>query len=238
MIKGTKHSKESIEKLRFKALQIYKERKKTLGFQKGHEPFLKKHSEKTKKLLSELRRGKKNPMYGKHPSLKTRLLMSQSHSGKKNHFFGKHHTPESRRKMRLNCTYNMLGKHHTKETKRKIKESWKKHTPEIIRKSLRRRTPSSLEAEAIQIFKKYSLPYIFTGNGTFFIENYNPDFVNANGQKIILEVYARYFKGLHGSIDSWKQKRRRAYGEYGYKVLFFNEAQINEEFILKRLGGE
>ena len=55
-----------------------------MGFKKGH-----KHSEETKKKLSESKKGVKNPMYGKPLSMQHRKKISQSNTGKTTHNKGK-----------------------------------------------------------------------------------------------------------------------------------------------------
>lgn len=59
-----------------------------------------KHSEETKKKMSEQRKGPKNSFYGKHHSDEVKQKMSNDPNrhlcGEKNHFFGKHHTQETR----------------------------------------------------------------------------------------------------------------------------------------------
>ena len=59
----------------------------------------KKASDKTKKLMSEQRKGIKNSFYGKHHSDKTKKLIGQKSLGRKT-FLGKKHKPESIEKMR------------------------------------------------------------------------------------------------------------------------------------------
>jgi hypothetical protein len=61
-----------------------------------------KHSEKTKKLFSEQRRGAKNPNFGKSLSEKQKKSLSEcgkKRTGKKNFFFGKKHTEETKQKI-------------------------------------------------------------------------------------------------------------------------------------------
>lgn len=152
----------------------------------------------------------------------------------------------------------MKDKHHTKETKRKISRTSKgKHyspetefkkgqvslrkgiklSKETIMKILRRRTPSSLESKFLEIIDKYNLPYKYVGNGSFFIGHYNPDFININGKKIAIEVYAKYHKRRNYlDIDKWKEKRIKIFKKYGWEILFFDEMQIKEDYILKVLS--
>ena len=61
-----------------------------------------KHSEETKKKISESLTGEKNPNFGKHFSEETRKRMSDNHadlSGENHPMFGKHHTEETKSKM-------------------------------------------------------------------------------------------------------------------------------------------
>lgn len=68
------------------------------------------HSEKTKSMLSESRKGLKNPMYGKEPSNKGKKMSEETKEkirqkntgnfkGEKNPYYGKKHSDEVRRKM-------------------------------------------------------------------------------------------------------------------------------------------
>jgi len=150
-----------------------------------------------------------------------------THLGKDNPFFGKHHTEKTKEKMREAL---------------KGRSAWNKglkgnYPSEYSKKSLRRRIPSSLEEKFQDIVDKYSLPYRYVGNGKFFIENLNPDFINTNSEKIAIEVYARYYKLRNSvSIKEWKEKRSKIFGEYGWKVIYFDETEVTESNVLKCLG--
>jgi hypothetical protein len=184
--------------------------------------------------------GKDNPFYGKNhteeaklknrlahlgkkASTATKLKMKLSHSGSKNHFYKKHHTEEAKQKNRQAHLGRILPK-------------------EIVKKCLQRRIPSSLEIKMVQIIKKFNLPYKFVGDGKFFIENKCPDFVNTNGKKIALEVFYRKhknkFRGNNNdwkNVDDWKQKRQEIFDRYGWKIEFFDETQVNENEIIRRI---
>lgn len=110
------------------------------------------------------------------------------------------------------------------------------HTDEHTRKCLRRRIPTSLEDRFSAIIKKHGLPYKFTGDGSFIIAGKNPDFININGQKIAIEVFAEFYKKLNGrNIDTWREERKRLFREYGWELLFFSEKEVTEKNILNRL---
>lgn len=112
-------------------------------------------------------------------------------------------------------------------------------TKEVIKKALRRRLPSSLEAKFQAIVDKYQLPYKFVGNGKFFIERKNPDFININGEKKAVEVYARIHKEKlrNLSIGKWKKERQEVFAKYGWEIIFFDEVELNEENVLAVLKG-
>ena len=150
------------------------------------------------------------------------------------------------------------GFHHTAETKHKIslsmkgKPTWNKglHTgmvpstafkkgnhPKtefkkgiVYLKRLQWRRPTGLEQKMINIIEKLNLPYKYVGDGNFFIENKNPDFINVNGEKIAFEVYAEIFKlrSFH-DIDKWKKERQETFAKYGWTIEFFNEKEVTEE---------
>lgn len=82
-----------------------------------------KHTEETKRRMSEIKTGKNHPNYGKHPSAETRRKMSESQMGKKNHNYGKKTPFEIRRKIsKANSGKNsyLFGKHLSDETKKKL----------------------------------------------------------------------------------------------------------------------
>lgn len=115
---------------------------------------------------------------------------------------------------------------------------WKGRHPtrETIRKMLTRRPMSSLEIKMQGIIDKHKLPYKFVGNGAFFIERKNPDFVNINGEKKAVEVYYRKHKELFkGNVEAWKKERKAIFNKYGWQLFFFDETQVTEYDILRGL---
>jgi len=112
-------------------------------------------------------------------------------------------------------------------------------TREAIRKALRRHPISSLESKFQGIVDKHQLPYKYVGNGQFFIEKKNPDFINVNGEKKAVEVYARIHKEkLRGiKIEEWKKDRQEIFAKYGWEIVFFDEVELNEKNVLSVLKG-
>lgn len=112
----------------------------------------------------------------------------------------------------------------------------KKLSKEEIKKCLRRRTPSGLEKRVIKVINKYNLPYKFVGDGKFFIERKNPDFININGEKKAIEVFWKRHKDqFSGGLEKWKQERENIFAKYGWKIVFIEGTGLNEEKILNSL---
>ncbi len=189
--------------------------------------------------------------YGIEKASELRLKISEGHKGQIPWISGRHHTEKAKKKMRearlLHPSPGMTGKHHTTEAKEKNRIAhigiipWMKgkhHTAETKRKILRRRIPSSLEKKFQGIVDKHNLPYKYVGNGKFFIERLNPDFVNTNDEKIAIEVYARFYKQIgERTIDKWKKERIKVFKEFGWDIVFFDEIQVNEKYVLNTIGG-
>jgi len=235
-IKGRHHTEETKRKMS----ESHKGRKRA--------PF----SMETRKKMSEAHKGK-------YHTKETRIKIREALLRRKE-MLGYINSPETRRKISIalrNRISPMKGKHHSQKTKEKISMANKgkrfspktefkkghislrkgiKFPKETIRRILSRRVPSTLELKFLRIVKKYNLPYKYVGDGSFFINHCNPDFVNVNGEKIAIEVYARFYKQLDGrNILRWRHIRRQKFQEYGWKVIFFDETQIKEDYILNVL---
>ena len=125
-ISGFKHSEETRKKISENNARYWqgktlseKTRKKMSESRKG-----KKLSEETRKKMSESRKGENNPMYGKTFSEETRKKMSKSRKGENNPMYGKRHSEETRKKM----SEALKGKTHSEETRKKMSESKKGKT--------------------------------------------------------------------------------------------------------------
>lgn len=56
-------------------------------------------SKETRHKMSEVSKGTKSHMYGKHLPIETRQKISEANMGTKNHMYGKTHTPEAKKKL-------------------------------------------------------------------------------------------------------------------------------------------
>jgi len=98
---------------------------------------------------------------------------------------------------------------------------------EKICKQLKSRNITGLERKVISIIKKYDLDFKYVGDGSFVLHGFNPDFINVNGKKQIIEVFYEYFKEKqYGSLDRYKKQRYAIYRGYGFDTLFIGHLDL------------
>jgi len=187
--------------------------------------------------------GELSPVYGRHHTKETKDKIAESNRGK---------TISEKAKQKMSEAKK--GEHLSPETEFKkgftpwnkgkkgvMPEPWNKgktgvYSKEQLRNILRRRVPTSLEEKFQNILISHNLPYKYVGDGSFTIGHYNPDFINVNGEKIAIEVYARYWREKNGlDVEDWKKERALVFKEFGWDVLFFDETQVNEEYVLNSI---
>ena len=219
-------------------------------FVKGNNPWSKGLTKKEDKRLisvgkfSSIRnKGKKQSkeqiekrrikLIGHKTSESTRKKISESNKGKKL-------TEEHKEKLKNAKLINPVRYWKDKKRLDMIGHKWnlgRKQTEEHIRKVLRRREKSSLEIKFENIINKLNFPYKFVGNGKFFIGRKCPDFINLN-EKIAIEVYYRKHKEMfrEGGLNGWMEERIEIFNKEGWRIIFFDETQVNEENIKHILG--
>ena len=132
---------------------------------------------------------------------------------------------------------------HFSEVMKSKPRSWHENR---LKASWAGRKPTSIEKKVQYIIEKYNLPYRYTGNGEFWIGGHNPDFVNINGEKTLIEVNGCFFHkcpvcNLANAIDVTGD-RFNVYEKYGWKsiVIWGHELKRDgwQEKVLLKIRGE
>jgi len=96
---------------------------------------------------------------------------------------------------------------------------------------------TKIEKEFNNFVKKYNLPFKYVGNGSFWIGNLNPDFIDCNGRKVVVEIFGDYWHR-----DKEKNKRReQTLSKFGWKMIVFWESEIKkfgEQIFIDKLRGD
>ena len=152
--------------------------------------------------------GKNSPRWNKHHTKEARRKISQ---GNKNKIVSK----MTRIKMGIASKKRWRNKLYREKTLLKIfrAQKLKPNKPEkALKKLLNRLLPNE---------------YKYVGNGKIVIDRFNPDFINVNGQKKIIELYGDYWHNL-SSYKKRDRRRVRIYKKYGYKTLIIWQHELKD----------
>lgn len=92
--------------------------------------------------------------------------------------------------------------------------------------------PNKSENKFIEIIKKYNLPYKYVGDLSVIIGGKNPDFINCNGQKKIIELFGNYWhnpKRKTHRKPKWHESewgRKAVYSQFGYETLIIWDNEL------------
>lgn len=205
-------------------------------------------SAETRAKLSLARMGNKNN-FGHKASEETREKMRLAHSGEKNHFFHKCHTEEAKEKIRLSRIGKptTLGACLSDETKNRISKAklgkpvnksltrsqtyiskWqdpdfaKGRISSILRSAKNR--PNKSEKQLMNLLEtNFPGEYKYVGDGSFVIGRLNPDFVNINGRKQVIELFGNYWHKPEEALQ-----RENTFSEYGFQTLIIWESELSD----------
>jgi len=143
------------------------------------------------------------------------------------------------------CSYkHRIKKHYycidcnkeiTKTAKRCSSCSSKKNWKENIfsRKKLLKSLLKTPNKQELKLNRLLSKDYKFVGDGKVILGGFNPDFINVNGQKKIIELFGDYWHKLPNYIK--RDKRRLIeYKKLGYKTLVIWEHELEDINILNK----
>ena len=240
--KGRKASEATKEKIRNSRLgrELSDETKRKLSIaHKGRKTTLAMISalvRRNKTPISEERRERlRSSHLGQKPSLKARMVISKRSRERwqdakyKERMLDLMQSPESREK----ASKSLMGHKTSLETREKISKSLRGHivTPETLykihaalNKSLHIR-PNKSEKKLFNILDKlYPTQWVFVGDWSMTLAGKNPDFVNCNGKKIIIELYGDYWHRNDNPAE-----RIKIFSNYGYDTLIIWESELCDE---------
>jgi len=160
-------------------------------------------------------------------------------------------------KGRPNWSPGMTGKKHSEETKLRISRSLLGHPDNLDMEQRKRQVegvrrwlreggfeklhryhpgPNNLELELLRLLSKvFPGEWKYTGDGSFKLGNYIPDFVNCNGKKLIVELFGDYWHGRKGKVrrqvkwDKTEEGRIETYKGFGFRCLVIWEHELEDE---------
>lgn len=118
------------------------------------------------------------------------------------------------------------NKHHFCDTE--CKKLWQRKYPKKISKTAK---PTKPERIFEAICKKYNLPFRYVGDGKLWIgkkggKKLNPDFIECNGKKIVIEIMGEYW---HAPL--LKHKKLREDALLNYRLRFYKRFKLKSIFI-------
>ena len=137
--------------------------------------------------------------------------------------------PEYREKQ-LQSRKTVQSKIEVKEKHSKsAKKNWQDPEFAKMMSKAQNRRPTKPELLLDNCFHKWLPAQLkYTGNGTFWINGKNPDFVDCNGQKKIIE-----FNGDWWHRDDIPDERESIFAEFGYDTLIIWEHELKDMEVLK-----
>lgn len=169
----------------------------------------KRHTEEARKAISKAQ--KENPSRG---------------------MLGKRHTEETNRKnsnsQKENPARGMLGKWHTKKARKAMskgcKLAWLAPGYQRKQKEGRERKPNKPVQFLMELLNRlYPNDWKYVGDYQFFLGGKNPDFMNVNGKKKLIELFGDYW---HRNDDP--QDRIDHFKQYGFDILVIWERELKD----------
>lgn len=140
------------------------------------------------------------------------------------------HTPESKQKIkdaRIKDWQNPLYRQNQVEKQR---VAMRGRLPKALANQNHRKTKPEIALEAI-LQRVFPGEWKYVGDGQVIIDGRNPDFINVNGKKAVIEMFGSYW---HPIFDI--ARTRQFYDSYGFKnLIIWDDELANEQGIIKRV---
>ena len=134
----------------------------------------------------------------------------------------------------------LFGAKKSSQTIEKLKQSQKKWWANADNAQKRfmemKRKPTKPEKFLLEFLEQeFPNEWQYVGDGKVWIEGKNPDFINCNGRKLIIEFDGMYWHRNRVELD---KIRNSIYAKYGYSILSINEEDIKYgyEHLKKKIG--
>lgn len=103
-----------------------------------------------------------------------------------------------------------------------------------ILEGLSKGSPNKKELKLLNFLQEYGLPYRFVGDGSVLFDGRNPDFINTDGQKKLIELYGDHWhrseKRENGGDGG--MARKAIFQKFGYQTLIIWEHELEDGRIL------
>lgn len=214
-------------------------------------------------MQSERFEGEKNPFYGKHHTEEAKEKDRKAHTGiydgENNPFYGKKHSEETIERIIETRNSEQFKRSlkatiHSKEYREKMRKKWdtkefKQQMRDIGACQKHKTHHTKPELIFMDICKRNGIDFHFVGDKSLWIGDkvkLNPDFIEANGKKICVEVMGDYWHSplLNPKVDKIRTLpyREKHFKKYGWVPIFIWGNDLTredaEQFVLSTLKRE
>jgi len=193
---------------------------------------------KGKKLSEETKRKISHAQIGKKLSDETKRKISESEKRlyKEGKLISWNKGKKNLKHSNLMKLYHKMGRLKSPPFEYRFKKG---HEPWWVKKGKKLPSfdkPNQKEQQLYQILQtNFPNEFKFVGDGSFMIERFNPDFINCNGRKLIIELFGDYWH----SLESYKirdKKKFNIYQKHGYRNLIIWEHELkNPKNIIEKI---
>ena len=116
------------------------------------------------------------------------------------------------------------------------RRNWRRNNYATMRKMMMANNtkPNKPEKVVLSILNElFPNEWAFTGDGQVIISGLNPDFINTNGKKLIIEVFGDYWHTQKLKPYRINEGRIHTYAKYGYDTLIIWEHETKQPMILQ-----